>query len=365
MKENLTFEPVWASPPGETVRQILSDRQIAFGDLSAQVDLSIDEIDELIEGQRPIDDLLAEHLALALGPSKSFWLKREKAYRDAHCSSLELIGDQRTNFIQSLPLRDMKAFGWLSDLGDVSPKEAAERFFDDEWGDWRRNGRDLTAAVAFRTSNVHASNAASVAAWLRQGVRQAALIDCPPWQPEHLEEAVVRLRPLSRLKDPTKFFPELVEICRLAGVAVVFVRTPTGCRASGATHFAPNGTPIIQLSFRYRSDDHLWFTIFHEIAHLLLHRDSPIFVEGEDYVSSDEEDEANSYSAEVLVPKAHRDELQTLGRDFKKVMRFAKRIGVSAGIVVGQMQKAGFIRHDQMNFLKTRYDWGQLQHLTP
>lgn len=364
MKENLTFEPVWASPPGETVRQILSARQIAFGDLSAQVDLSIDEIDELIEGHRPIDAILAEQLAVALGPSKSFWLKREKAYRDAFDTGLEIIGDQRKNFIQSLPLRDMKAFGWLSDLGDVSPREAAERFFDDDWGDWRRNGRDLTAAVAFRTSNAHASSAASVAAWLRQGVRQAAFIDCGPWQPELLEEAVARLRPLSRLKNPAKFFPELVEICRLAGVAVVFVRTPAGCRASGATHFAPNGKPIIQLSFRYRSDDHLWFTIFHEIAHLVLHRDSPIFVEGEDYVSTDEEDEANSYSAGVLVPETYRDELQTLGYDFKKVMRFAKRIGISSGIVVGQMQKAGLIRHNQLNFLKTRYDWSQLQQIS-
>jgi HTH-type transcriptional regulator/antitoxin HigA len=144
------------------------------------------------------------------------------------------------------------------------------------------------------------------------------------------------------------------------GVAIVCVRTPAGCRASGATHFSPSGNPIIQLSFRYRSDDHFWFTVFHEIGHLVLHRSSPMFVEGADYISGEEEAEADAFAQDSLISRDLQKEIADLGKDFKKVMRFAKRAGVSPGIVVGQMQKRGVIRYDQLNLLKVRYNWSQI-----
>lgn len=365
MGSALPFEPNWVAPPGDTIKDLLAARELMIGDLSAQIDLSFDEVEQLIEGQLPIDDSLAGRLASALGTSKPFWLRRESAYRsastDERAASLEMAWQ---SFLAALPLRDMKAFGWFSDIDEGTASTAVEKFFEDDWGDWRRNGRDLLNAVAFRTSTAHASSSASVAAWLRQGVRQAESIECKDWNPTLLMESIPRLRHLSRAKRPADFFPQLVEICRQAGVAVVFVRTPAGCRASGATHFTPSGTPILQLSFRYRSDDHLWFTIFHEIGHLLLHRDSPIFVEGQDYVSGEEEAEANQFSAETLIPTTHRDELNSMGRDFRKIMRFAKKLDVSPGVIVGQMQKKALIRHDQMNFLKTRYDWTEIKDIS-
>lgn len=365
MGRALAFEPNWVAPPGDTIKDLLTARELMVGDLSAQIDLSLDEVEQLIEGRLCIDDGLAGRLASALGTSKPFWIRRESAYRsawtDVQATSLEAA---RQSFLAALPLRDMKAFGWFSDIDETTASAAVEKFFEDDWGDWRRNGRDLLNAVAFRTSAVHASSSASVAAWLRQGVRQAEGIDCKEWNPTLLVESVPRLRHLSRDKRPADFFPRLVEICRQAGVAVVFVRTPAGCRASGATHFAPSGTPILQLSFRYRSDDHLWFTIFHEIGHLLLHRDSPIFVEGHDYVSGEEEEEANQFSAETLVPAIYNDELNSMRRDFRKIMRFAKKLDISPGVVVGQMQKKAIIRHDQMNFLKTRYDWTEIKEIS-
>ena len=45
--------------------------------------------------------------------------------------------------------------------------------------------------------------------------------------------------------------------------------------------------------------------------------------------------------------------------------RLARRVGVSAGVVVGQMQNRGLLRHEQMNFLKTRYGASQIESLSP
>lgn len=360
MTSCLAFEHDWRVPPGETVREIMDSQNLLRGDVSAQLDLSLEDFDGLLNGSMPIDVSLALRLAEVLGPKAPFWMKREQLFRGGSADRVSLE-ESKVAFLKLLPLRDMRAFGWLPEDDGLSKHEAALRFFEDDFGDWRRNGRDLVQAVAFRTSATLEANSTAVAAWLRQGIIQARSIRCEDWLPQKLANAVEEIRPLTRVKNPTVFFPQLVEIGQRAGVAIVFVRTPSGCRASGATHFSPSGTPIIQLSFRYRSDDHFWFTVMHEIGHLVLHPSSPMFVEGSDYVSGEEEAEADRFAQDVLISPTMQAELCDLGRDFKKVMRFAKRTGVSAGIVVGQMQNRGLLRYDQLNFLKTRYDWSDLK----
>jgi len=111
------------------------------------------------------------------------------------------------------------------------------------------------------------------------------------------------------------------------------------------------------VSFRFRTDDQFWFSFFHEAGHLLLHDIDSVFVE--DQVESDrsqEEQDANAFVQEILVPAASRDSMLRLGTRSEDVIRFAIKLGISPGIVVGQMQKAGAIHHGSLHRLKRRYD---------
>ncbi len=67
--------------------------------------------------------------------------------------------------------------------------------------------------------------------------------------------------------------------CAAVGVAVVLVPELPGTRVSGATRWLTPGKALIQLSLRYKSDDQLWFTFFHEAAHVLLHGKRDLFIE--------------------------------------------------------------------------------------
>lgn len=365
MSDRSAFERDWRIPPGATVRAIMASRDLLEGDVSAQLDLSLEDLSDLIEGRAAIDEGLAERLSEVFGPSSRFWISREALYRTpTQPVAPEGLSNEQSAFVARLPVSDMRKLGWIDEYSRANRQDVVLQFFEDDYGDWRRNGRDTLEAVAFRTSPSHEANPAAVAAWLRQGVRQASKIDCAAWDPKGLECALDRFRALTRIKDPSIFFPRIVELGRSFGVAIVCVRTPSGCRASGATHFAPWGSPIVQLSFRYRSDDHFWFTLFHEIGHLLLHGASPLFVEGADYISGEEEAEADAFARDVLIRADIQDELVGLGKDFKKVMRFAKKAGVSSGVVVGQMQKRGLITYEQLNFLKARYDWSQVAEVS-
>lgn len=359
------FSPDWVSPPGATISDALASRDLTMDRLSRELGLTPSATDRLLTGDMEIDVRIAEGLANTLGASRQFWLTREFLYRErieARTGS-QASADFAT-FKSELPLKDMRSFGWLRDFTGMSEDQALQAFFEDTPGAWRQSGPGLADQVRFRTSFAHKSNPIAVAAWLRQGVRSARRLPCAPWSAEKLRSALPAMRALVRIKKPSEFFPKLVAIGQSCGVAIVFVRTPAGCRASGATHFETADKAIIQLSFRYRADDHFWFTVFHEIGHLLLHPASPLFVEGDDYEITEEESEANDFASSLLVPAEFEDDLRAVRRDYRAFARLAKRIGVSPGVLVGQMQNRNILPHEAMNFLKERYDWADVAGFT-
>ncbi|WP_139176427.1 ImmA/IrrE family metallo-endopeptidase, partial [Janthinobacterium sp. 551a] len=98
--------------------------------------------------------------------------------------------------------------------------------------------------------------------------------------------------------------------------------------------------------------------------HLILHGQDRLFLEGTNLTSSHEENEANAFSSSFLIPKDHLHELKAIYNDHKKIMRFAKNIGISPGIVVGQLQHINLIPHNMYNNLKVRYSWVDGKSLT-
>ena len=224
--------------------------------------------------------------------------------------------------------------------------------------------------TAFKTSRSFENRPSSVAAWLRQGEIEAASIETEHWNADGFLESLGSVRSLTPAKGPGQFIPKLQEVCARNGVAVVIIRSPSGCRASGATRFVGPTKAILQLSFRYLTDDHFWFTFFHEAGHLLLHGNQRFFasvlgdtkpwiLEGlsQDGAGDAEEEEANQFASSVLIPDRLRPELMALRANQRAIMRFAVRLGISPGMVVGQMQHQGQISFDQMNYLKRRFMW--------
>lgn len=254
----------------------------------------------------------------------------------------------------------MIRFGWV-DSGE-GPSETAIaflRFFGVATVDaWRQSYGNVLRSTSFRTSNAFTSEPGAVAAWLRKAELESASIRCAQWDPANFKKRLATIRKLTREKKLDTFIPMLKQYCAECGVAVAVVRAPNKCRASGAVRILARGRRLIALSFRFRSDDHFWFTFFHEAGHLLLH-DEPLIVDEEDMASAKEEEEANAFAADVLIPPEYRAAMRRLPVDGWAVMRFAKEIGVSPGIVVGQLQHIGRFGPKQLNNLKRRFSFEQ------
>jgi uncharacterized protein DUF955 len=109
---------------------------------------------------------------------------------------------------------------------------------------------------------------------------------------------------------------ELVELCASAGVAVVFVGEIGKTRASGAARWLTPTKALIQLSLRHKTDDHLWFSFFHEAAHILLHSKEATFITGTDGEANETmEGEAKRFAANQLIPRHLQPELARLNTE--------------------------------------------------
>lgn len=352
------FRPRWASPPGESIKDAYEEHGLSPSAFAVSIGLDPSYLPELLAGSEPISIDLARRIVNSIGGSVEFWLARDGQYRD-NLSRIE-ADDWATNF----PIVQMASLGWIDRPNDwQSQIEVCFDFFNvNDLQEWRTRYGSILENAKLRTSNKVTSNPSAVAAWLRQAEIEANRIHCAAWNPEEFRKALSEIRRLTRVSDPKRFLPLLQSICSNSGVAVVTVRTPPGCPASGAVWRSTAQVPLIALSARYLSDDHFWFTFFHEAGHLLMHDPTNLFVDEFEKEntrpSSHEEIEADAFATNILMPKSARKELSK-GRPTPALLhRLAREGEVSTGILVGQLQYRGNIGFNSVfNKLKKRYRW--------
>ena len=192
---------------------------------------------------------------------------------------------------------------------------------------------------------------------MREGELEASRVECAPFDRDKFLAVVSDARGLTVEKDPSVYLPKLTKLFSDCGVAVVIVRAPKGCPINGAVRWLSPSKALIQLSFRYLSDDIFWFTFFHEAGHILNDPREEVFVDI-DYDDDSREHAANVFAKEFLIPPMHARELTTM-KSMVTVRTFAKRIGVHTGIVVGRLQHEKIIPYSQMHDLLVRLDWAE------
>ena len=150
-------------------------------------------------------------------------------------------------------------------------------------------------------------------------------------------------------------------------VVLLFVPELPNTRVSGASRWLFE-RPVIQLSLRYKTDDQLWFTFFHEAAHVLLQPRGTVYVDEDHGASSadaEKESQADAFAAATLVPPAQMDAFVRANDRISKaaIRAFTSRIGVSPGIVVGQLQHRGDLPFTHCNDLKVRIEDGLIEEI--
>lgn len=360
--EHFSYIPDHACQPGHLIEEYLDELVISARELARRCGRSGKLISEIVSGKAPIEPETALQLERVLDVPASIWMNMEAAFQlhQARETEVEAFAAQY-QWAKLFPLKELsdrnlitKSANKSEQVGDLlkffgvgNVKACEERI------------KDLMT-VDFRTTSAFKTDELSLAAWLRIGELHAQHTDTAEYDRDVFLKALRDIRDLT-LVSIDNALPKLRDMCAAAGVVFVVEKPLSKVRASGVSRWLSPRKALIQQSFRHLSDDHFWFTFFHECAHILLHSRKEIFIDMNKGPGSGDpllEAEANAWAADFLIPtKTLRKFVAEFQGSEEEVRRFAAQQGIAPGIVVGQLQYGRVLEFSDLNHLKTRYEW--------
>jgi HTH-type transcriptional regulator / antitoxin HigA len=357
------FAPDWVSPPGDTILDLLEERDWTQQQLADRLGYSLKHVNQLIKAKVPLTEDAAIRLQNVLGASAGFWLTREAQYRE-RVAVLDAAQRQITMvpWLERFPVKEMMDAGILAKrridskskpglvgellgyFGVASPDQ-----WDSQYG---------CMELAFRRSREDQADVAAISAWLRMGERSAEKMDGPVYDEARFRAALRSVRGFS-CQSPKEFQPRMQKLLHDAGVAFVVVPALPRTHVSGVARWLNARRPLIQLSLYGKQNDRFWFSFFHEAAHILLHSQQKKSVFLDDPSKSDssskEEQEANAWARDFLISPSDAKALTDLPKTKAAAVSFAQSIGIHPGIVVGRMQHDNLLDVRWLNALKVSF----------
>lgn len=364
MMQEPAFDRDWFSKPADSVLAMIRRKRLAPSDVARELPGGLATLRGLLTGDIAIDQAVARGLAAAVGGTNTFWLRRQELY-EAYLERVvdSVLASDSDAWLATVPVPAYAEPATRGRTADERRRAAVERrlvFFDVNGAEaWSRRYRISRHETRFRESAAFEMHQGATAMWLRQGELEAALVSTDAWNPDGLSAAIGEIVELSRISQPVRFLPRLRAMLARFGVAFVVVRAPEGCRASGAARMLSPTKAMLLASFRHRSDDYFWFTLLHEIGHLILHG-GLTFIDEEGASDDKFEHEANAFAADHIIPQHRQHEFASLRPDYASVIRFSLKLRVAPGLTVGQMQHRGLIQRNWLNKLRRTWTWDEI-----
>ncbi|MCE1165163.1 MAG: HigA family addiction module antitoxin [Bacteroidetes bacterium] len=358
MSNNYKIRRKLLSPPGDTLQETIDNIGMSQHELAERLGKKEKNVNQIIKGKEPITVNTALSLQNVLNIPADFWLERESKYRIELAEiEAEEQAEKYSEWVKKFPIKEMQKMKWIPETKTISDRtESLIRYFGiAKPGSWNRIYRAQTANATFRKSPSISSNPYSISAWLRQGEIQARELKLKKYSRSKFRKALHRIKEIAN-GHPRDFFKATRDICGECGVALVYTPNIPKAAISGSFRWLYNRTtPLIQLSGRYKTNDHLWFTFFHEAGHLLLHGKKDVFLEEAEGIESNrkKEEEADRFARNFLINEKAYIEFAGKGVFTKEtITEFSNANNVNPGIVVGRLQHDGYVGHGELKGFK-------------
>ena len=338
-----------ATPPGATIKEQLNDRGMSQKEFAARMDMSEKHISKLINGSVQLTPDVAVRLEMILGVSAKFWNNLEAIYREKIVKAeMENSMDADAELVKQFPYREMAQFGWVPETRDTKEKVVNLRKYFEVVELSLLENEQLTRIACRRLAITEKSDLALMA-WVQEAKIKARDIETAPINIKGLMDSMQDIRKMTVLK-PKEFCPKIKDCLLGCGIALIFLPHLKGSFLQGAT-FLDGNKIVVGLTARGKDADKFWFSLFHELAHIVLGH-----VGQANGTSDEDEKAADILSGNILIPLEEFDTFKA-ERDYSEqaVCRFARKQGIAPGIIVGRMQREGMIKYSMLNNLKEQY----------
>lgn len=355
-RNDLQIERELLSSPGDTILETIEFIKMSQAELADRLGKTASKVHDLITGKEPITYNTALQLEKVLGIDAQFWLNREMNYRTKLARIIQEEEMEETKeWLQQQPIKELKQCGYIKAErpGAAMVSEALEFYSVVDTHKWQRRYIDEFATTAYRKSKSHQTALGSMAAWLRIGELEMQKLKLPEYNKDSFKNVLEELRELVK-EHHENFAKQLQQKCAKAGVAVVYTMCFPKAPVSGATRWF-RSNPLIQLTDRHKTNDHFWFTFFHEAGHVLLHGKKEVFFEKFEGFKpvKQKENEADRFASKMLLPEEAIDKLPSRFNE-ADIITLAEKYQTHPAIVVGRVQHLKMAPYSFGNKLKVK-----------
>lgn len=133
------------------------------------------------------------------------------------------------------------------------------------------------------------------------------------------------------------------DLLRQVGIVMIAEPQIPGLAIDGAA-FLDAGVPVIGMTIRKDDIGNFWFSLLHEVGHVVLHRRTGLtngfFDQFEAQAVDEQEAEADAFASNMLIPEERwRRSTARIAKSPQVIEKFALELGVHPAIVFGRIQK--------------------------
>lgn len=348
--------------PGNVLDNYLKNSGMSRKELSQRLNVSEKHICTIINGEKSISPAFARKLGYVFEDT-AFWLNEQAKYDDEQSKIKE---------INSITAEEI---GILKVLHEVITYCIEKEYLHNNCGDAEkvmqlRDFLKISSLTLIPNITYNAAYRAQVStnikvdpyvlfAWQRICEKETNDIEIAKKLDKKLLKAHINeIKALMFEDNVEKAMISLQEMLADCGIAFQVVRNFRGAPVQGFIKETTDNRLILCLTIRQKRADIFWFTLFHEIAHILNCDYSSRFVDF-DSASDSKEIKADEFAGNTLIPpKEYKEFLHSEKcTSIKEIRDFAKKICVEPFIVIGRLQKDGIIDWTEYNNEIPRYVW--------
>lgn len=300
-------------------------------------------VSEVLAGKRPLTVQMIRDISTGLGISADVLVS------DSNPTVAEPINDTVDADVDwnRFPFKEMDRHGYFNEV----PKRSS-RTLNELARDFVTRilppggGSPIMARQGLRGDAVNPKSRYGLLAWkarvLDVARKRKVNQRLPTYQPEAVDTAfLAQVVHLSWHQNGMRLACEVIEG---KGIPVVIEPHLAGTQLDGAAFLDQGGVPVIGLTLRFDRIDHFWFTLLHELAHVMKHLSNPgdAFLDRLEDSDATEtlEIEANRIARDALISRAawRRSEVVS-APSRERIVRFAKEQMVHPAIVAGRVRR--------------------------
>lgn len=327
--------------PGAHIQELMEIRDWTQQDLADVLGVSTKHVNKLLNDEQPITLNMAKLLGEAFDLSPQFWINLDTNYRlrQEDETEEEKDVDIRSKIYQYMPINEMCRKEWFEKPKTTDElEETVCDFWNMETLDFEVMGQvpqlNYRKSEAYEKFNPYAANC-----WYQMAKNAASGQTVPTYKKSALAQVAKELHSYTRKENGVA---QAIKKVNEAGVKFLVLSYLQKTYIDGAS-FIHNGFPVIVYTARYKRNDNFWFTLAHEIAHVLKHlkKEGDNFLD--DFTKSEEEEnekeqEANALAAEYLKHNEILDFFDSLAYiTQEQVEECAETFDVHTAIIMGAL----------------------------